>query len=172
MAFTGEEPTFTSTVLPDLGATSIDFPPAGYYKIINRAGALLLVDYTGLETSVISATITASTYTPTLTGVANVDASTAYQCQYMRVFNTVTVSGRLDIDPTTTLTSTQLGISLPVASNFGAIEDCGGVAFASGVSGQGGAILADTTNDRAQLQFICTDVTNQPMYFTFTYQVI
>lgn len=112
------------------------------------------------------------TSTPTLTNVANLDGSTAYEVQYIRVGNTVTVSGRVDIDPTSAATSTQLGISLPVASNFGAIEDCAGTAFASGVANQGAAILADTVNDRAQMQFISGDLTNQAMYFTFTYQVI
>lgn len=112
------------------------------------------------------------TYTPTLTNVANLAASTAYQCQYMRVGNVVTVSGKVDVDPTLATTSTQLGISLPIASNFGAAEDCAGVAFASGIAAQGAAILADTTNDRAQMQWISGDITNQPMYFTFTYEVI
>ena len=112
------------------------------------------------------------TYSPALTNVANLDASTAYECQYLRVGNTVTVSGKVDVDPTLTATSTQLGIALPIASNLGAAEDCAGTAFASGIAGQGAAILGDATNNRAQMQWISTDVTNQPMYFTFTYQVI
>lgn len=116
--------------------------------------------------------ITSGTYTPTLTNVANLDASTAYQCQYLRVDATVTVSGRVDVDPTTTLTSTQLGISLPVASNIGAVEDCAGTAYASGIAAQGAAILGDAANNRAQMQWVAADVTNQAMYFTFSYQVI
>lgn len=113
-----------------------------------------------------------TTYTPTLTNVANLDASTAYQCQYLRVGNTVHVTGRVDIDPTLTATSTQLGISLPIASNLGAIEDCAGVAFASGIAGQGAAILGDAANNRAQLEYISGDVSNQAMYLSFSYQVI
>lgn len=116
--------------------------------------------------------LAAGTYTPTLTNVANLDASTAYECQYIRVGNTVTVSGKVDVDPTVTVTSTQLGISLPISSNIGATEDLAGTAFAPTIAGQGAAILGDATNDRAQMQWISGDVTNQPMYFTFTYQVI
>jgi hypothetical protein len=116
--------------------------------------------------------IRSGTYTPTLTNVANVTASTAYQCQWMRVGNVVTVSGKIDIDPTTTLLATQLGISIPVASNIGATEDCAGTAFASGIAGQGAAIRGDAANDRAELVYVCADITNQPMYFTFTYEVI
>ena len=61
---------------------------------------------------------------------------------------------------------------LPIASNLGATKDCAGVAFASGIAGQGAAILGDAANDRAQMQWIAGDVTNQAMYFTFTYQII
>lgn len=116
--------------------------------------------------------IVAGTYTPTLTNVANLDGSTAFECQYLRIGSTVVVSGKVSVDPTLAATSTQLGISLPIASNFGAQEDCSGCAFASGVAGQGAAILGDSTNDRAQMQWVASDLTNQPMYFTFTYQVI
>lgn len=115
---------------------------------------------------------TSGTYTPTLTNVANVDASTAYLCTYMRSGNTVTVSGHFDIDPTTTLTSTQLGISLPVASAFTTANQCGGTAAAIGIAGQSAAIRSDATNDRAEVIFMAADVTNQAMYFSFTYQVL
>lgn len=111
-------------------------------------------------------------YTPTLTNVSNLDASTAYLCQYMRVGNTVTVSGLVDADPTAPAAQTQLGISLPVASNIGAVEDCAGAAASNTMAGQSAAILGDVANNRAQMEWISSDVTNQPMYFNFTYQVI
>lgn len=119
-----------------------------------------------------SQTVLSGTYTPTLTNVANLDASTAYLCTYMRVGSTVTVSGRVDIDPTTTLTSTQLGISLPVASALSTANQAGGTANATAIAGQSAAIRSDATNDRAELIYTTTDVTNQPMYFSFTYQVL
>lgn len=120
----------------------------------------------------VDSTVTSGTYTPTLTNVANLDSSTAYSCQYLRIGTVVTVSGKVDIDPTLTATSTQLGISLPVASNIANNNECSGTAFASGVAGQGASILGDATNNRAQLQYISGDVTNQSMYFTFTYRII
>lgn len=116
--------------------------------------------------------IESSVYTPTLTNVANLDGSTAYECQYIRIGDMVTVSGKVDINPTLTATSTQLGISLPFTSDLAAAEDCAGVAFASGIASQGAAILGDTTNNRAQLQYVASDVTNQPMYFIFQYIII
>jgi len=126
---------------------------------------------TATALSLSSGAVVAGTYTPTLTSVANLDATTAYQCQYIRVGNVITVSGKVAIDPTLAATSTQLGISFPVASNISAQENVGGTAFASGIAAQGAAILGDSTNDRAQLQFISGDVTNHPMYFSFTYLV-
>jgi len=110
------------------------------------------------------------TYTPTLFNDTNISASTAYQCQYLRVGNTVTVSGRVDVDPTAGGT-TQLGISLPIASNFGGSEDCAGNAFASAVV-EGAAIVADTTNDRAAMLWVPVSISNHDLWFTFTYQII
>lgn len=117
------------------------------------------------------ATNNSGTYTPTLTNTTNLTGSTAYVCQYMRVGNVVTVSGRVDVDPTIA-GSAVLGISLPIPSNFANSNECGGVAFASGIAGQGAAILADATNNRATMQWIAADITNQPMFFSFTYLVI
>lgn len=115
---------------------------------------------------------TSGTYTPTLTIVANLDGVTAYQCQYDRVANVVTVSGKIDVNPTLTATTTTVGISLPVTSNLGAAEDCAGTAVASDIAGQSGVIMADAANDRAQMQWISTDVTNQAMFFIFSYEII
>lgn len=132
-------------------------------------GSGLAIAGTVLDTAL---TLASGTYTPTLTGVANVAASTAYQCQYMRVGSVVTVSGKVDVDPTAPAAATQLGISLPVASNLGAAEDCAGTAFAPAIAGQGAAILGDAANNRAEMNWVSADITNQPMYFTFTYEII
>ena len=113
-----------------------------------------------------------NTYTPTVTDVANISSSAAGQWQYMRVGNTVTMSGPVSLDAVAGATLTQLGISLPIASNFGAAEDCSGVAFCPAVAGMGAAILADATNNRAQLEFISSDTNAQTMYCTATYQII
>lgn len=115
--------------------------------------------------------ILSGTYTPTLTNVTNLAASTAYQCQYMRVGTTVLVSGKADVDPTAAAT-TRLGISLPIASNLGAVEDLAGTAFAPAVAGQGAAIGGDAANDRAIMEWVAVDVANRAMFFTFMYEVI
>lgn len=139
---------------------------------LNQYEAVFLVNDGTNWHNLTGTTPSSGTYTPTLTNVANLDASTAYQCQYLRVGSTVTVSGKVDADPTAPAASTQLGISLPIASNFGAVEDCAGTAFASGIAGQGAAIIGDAGNNRAQMQWVAGDVTNQAMFFSFSYQVI
>jgi lysophospholipase L1-like esterase len=110
------------------------------------------------------------TYTPTLTNVANVAASTAYSCQYSRVGTVVTVSGEVDIDPTTTLTLTQLGISLPIASNLTATNELGGTSADD--LGTAARVAGDATNNRAEVRMTPVDVTNRRFSFTFTYRIL
>jgi hypothetical protein len=115
--------------------------------------------------------VSSSTYTPSLTNATNVAASTAYQCQWLRIGNVVTVSGKVSIDPTAT-GAIILGVSLPVASNIGNDYELGGV-FANSIGEKAGRISGDATNNRANfVALIAVDTTNQPWWFTFTYLVI
>lgn len=112
------------------------------------------------------------TYTPSLTEVANVADSTAYVCQYLRVGNTVQVSGQVAIDPTLGATLTQLGISLPVPSALTQAYQAGGTAACAAVAGYVAAISGDATNDRAELAFTTgADVANRTWAFTCSYLV-
>lgn len=127
---------------------------------------------TELAAAITALNLASGTYTPTLTNVANIDASTAYVCQYMRVGSVVTVSGKVDIDPTTIGVSTQLGISLPIASSFTASEQLGGTAMNPGVAADAAAIFADAANDRAQLQYVTAASVANGFWFSFAYRVI
>lgn len=126
------------------------------------------INVSGLATTGVFAD---GTYTPTLTGVANVDASTAFACQYMRVGDTVTVSGKVEVDPTAAAALTQLGISLPIASDFSAQEQCAGFIISPGTNGYG-QIYADATNNRAEAFWVPGADSNQPFFFQFTYRVV
>lgn len=111
-------------------------------------------------------------YTPTLTNGANVAASTPYECQYLRVGNSVTVSGKFDVDVTLAAsTATELGISLPIASDFTAEEKCGGDAASDAIASLVGVVKADATNNRASVNFKALSLTNDSWFFTFTYRV-
>jgi hypothetical protein len=127
---------------------------------------------TYINATELAALVQSGAYTPTLVNVANLDDSTAFECQYLRVGTVVHVSGRVSVDPTTTATPTLLSISLPIASNFANNEDCAGVAFSPAFAGAGAGIFADVTNNVAQLQWVADDVSNHSMYFTFTYSIL
>lgn len=113
-------------------------------------------------------------YTPTITGVTNVTSSTAYQCQYNRVGDVVTVSGQVGVTATANNAETTIGISLPIASNFGNSYECGGTAYkqANTNAGHGAAIYADATNDRAEMDYYETHGAEDIFSFQFTYKVI
>lgn len=116
------------------------------------------------------------TYTPTLTGVANVAASTPNSsASYVRTGSVVRVSGTIQIDPTAASVATTIGISLPIASNFTSFTQLSG--RAARVQGTIGplvaGITADSTNDRAQMTFLNdTDVADRSWAFEFTYLIV
>ena len=112
--------------------------------------------------------LASGTYTPTLTGVTNVASSTARQATYMRVGNTVTVSGQIDVTPTINNTRTTIGVSLPIASNFSTAYQAGGSGHTTGniTAGHGLAIYSDATNDRVEFDYYET----HGALDTFTYQ--
>ncbi len=115
--------------------------------------------------------ITSGTYTPNLRNNSNVDSSTAYSSQYLRVGSTVTVSGRVDIDPTLTLTNTNVGISLPIASNFANLNEGCGVGSSNSLLVSGG-IFADSTNDEVSFVFFSQNTASAAYFYTFTYRII
>lgn len=118
-------------------------------------------------------TLASGTYTPTLTNVTNVDSSIASPAQWMRVGNTVTVSGRVDIDPTVgASTLTRVDLSLPVASNFTAATNLGGAGGTLQVPITTALLSADFTNDRAIFQFYSNGTTSIACLYTYTYTVI
>lgn len=154
--------------------TNIDLSVAGSSSIALVNSASISASITGTIAVVNGGTgadNTTQTYTPTLTNTTNVGASTPRQCTYFRVGNVVTVSGQLDID-TTAPAQTVLGISLPIASAFTTAFQLGGTAAPTAVADAPAGIIADATNDRATLSYVCVDITNHTLSFTFTYQVL
>lgn len=127
-------------------------------------------------TGAISTTLTlaAGTYTPTDTAHANLTGTdaTMTEAQYMRVGATVTVSGRFTAEPTLTATTTSFEITLPVASNIGAVEDIAGVAFCGNIVSMGAEVIGVVANDTAKIQWKSTDITSQSWSYTFSYQII
>jgi hypothetical protein len=115
--------------------------------------------------------ITSGTYTPTATAIANVDGVTPYQAQYLRVGSMVFVAGLIDIDSTAAAAQTQVGLTLPVASNLSNIVQAGGLIAASNVTAVG-TFEADIVNDRVTIKFIAINGVNTAYGYNFAYQVV
>lgn len=107
-------------------------------------------------------------WTPTLTNTTNVSASTAYTCQFSRVGDVITFSGRVAIDPTAAAT-TVLGMSLPVPFDVTSLTQIQGT-FTDG-AGQSGAIQGDTTNDRMTFTYVATALPNTAFSFSGSYRL-
>lgn len=116
--------------------------------------------------------IASGTYTATLTNTTNIAASTAYQAQWIRVGNVVTVSGKVDIDVTLVAsTASELQMTLPIASNLTAEENLGGSASSDALASIIARIKADATSDKASFVFKAISATNDSYAFSFTYLI-
>ena len=135
------------------------------------ATASLAVTSAGDVITVASAGTTASgTYTPTWTGLANVDSVTAFSCQYMRVGDTVTVSGWVTINATVDNTATSLSFSLPINSDTSVVNRLNGTGVQQG-GGAAAALYGYGTNfgEFAVSPLVDTSVNYS---FHFTYRII
>jgi len=150
------------------GGSNLFFTTARARASVSAGGNISYDSVTGVIA--VDTVLASGTYTPTLTGVANIDATTAYACQYMRVGSVVTVSGKLDVDATAGATLTQVGISLPIASNFASDGQCRGVAAT--LTPETIVVRADAANDRAELVYTSVSTANHGMSFQFTYVII
>lgn len=172
------------------GAATLNFNTVGAKSIVKNgstalaagdiaAGQTYMLYYDGTNLQIVgnvstsaSTTIASGTYTPTGTGVANVSAITENECQYLRVGNTVTVSGEVNITPTAGSTTTTLRLTLPIASNLANEHECAGTANKEG-GNIAGIMKGDTTNDEVFLKFFNDSGTvSAPWFFSFTYRII
>lgn len=115
-----------------------------------------------------SALLASGKYTPTLTTGETV---VPYECHYFRIGSLVNVWGRFDLDPLSSGVAVDIGISLPIPSNFGAVEDCAGNTSTPAVT-EALAIYADFANDRAKVDGITGTGANHAVYFSFGYEII
>lgn len=165
--------------------TSINSTPAEY-AAISSSGAFTLAaspaaasDSTQISTTAWVRDYTfGGTWTPTLTGVANVDSTTTGSCIYCRIGNTVTFSGTFVINATANATLTQVGISLPAGStsNFAATTDASGTVTVSqsayGYSADSGNLYADAANNRLTAEWPALGNGVQTVSFSGHYVVL
>jgi hypothetical protein len=188
------------TDIPTISGTSgsgsngfLQFYPAGSTSgvkmALRRTGQLALPSYTSSSaftgTSVATLAVTnagdvitvepqqttaSGTYTPTWTGLANVDSVTAFSCQYMRVGDTVTVSGWVTINATADNTPTSLSFSLPINSDTSVVNRLNG----TGVQQGGGvaACLSGYGTNFGEFEVLPSVDTAINYSFHFTYRIV
>lgn len=149
------------------------------HKASHQDGGSDELDVTGLAGLLVTAQtpvggpLASGVYTPTRSAEVNLDANvTPSEAQYLRVGTTVLVSGRFTADPTAPATPTSFELTLPVASNLGAVEDLAGTAFAGGIAGQGAAVLGSVANNTAVFSWVAADVTSQAWSYQYCYAII
>lgn len=113
----------------------------------------------------------AGEYVPTLTDTTNVAASAVLDARYMRIDNTVTVFLAVTVD-VTAAAATVLDISLPVASNFAAANDCIGMMASNETVGAVAQISAQTTTNLATLTYTAVGTGVVTWRGSFSYTVI
>jgi len=142
---------------------------AGNIDIDGSGGGLIFPDNTTQTTAA-----TSGTFTPTYTGEANVDGTTAFPCMFLRIGAIVKVDCRLNLDATTgSLTLTTFRISLPVSSDFANADECtGNITGDGGDTGNFGGVSADTANDECQADWATNSTADRTYHVTFMYRVI
>jgi len=111
-------------------------------------------------------------YSPTATLVSNLDSVTAYSASYIQIGGAVFVAGVVTADATAAgATVTELGMSLPVASNLTQVTHLGGTGlglFLDAVV----AIDADATNDRARMRWRSALTVATNFSYVYGYRVL
>jgi len=112
------------------------------------------------------------TYTPTATSITNIASSTSHKSNWSRVGNIVTVAGTVTLTPTGN-GATELGLSLPVASNFGTTYEASGNAVSNITTAHYGVVTANVDNDYVVLQFNHQGTPGaSDFHYTYSYEVL
>ena len=114
--------------------------------------------------------VASGVYTPVFSGLSGVDSATPFECQYMRVGDTVTVSGIFAAVCTEFASPYHMLMTLPIASNLGAAGDLAGT-FTTQL-GAYGSIIGNSIANKAQLYFVDGLTSSADYSFTLTYQII
>jgi len=110
-----------------------------------------------------------STYTPTLSNISNISSSTAYECQFTKINNVVTVSGKVDITPIG-LGNFDLRITVPILTTFTDNSEAGGTAHDP--VDQSACVQSQPTGSTVRMQGVITGLAARSWWFTFTYRIV
>ena len=112
------------------------------------------------------------TYTPTATGVLNLDSVTAGTGIYTRINDFVVMSGSHQADATAAGgTDTLFRVTLPIASNFSGAGDCRGVGMLS-VPNTVIEIFSDAGTDQISFYWKSTNTALNGLSYVLCYRII
>lgn len=143
--------TYTLT-LPDNDGTTADQP-----LITNGSG-----------TTSWGPVLASGTYTSTLTNVTNVSSSSQVAYTYQRIGSIVQFAIRVSVTATGA-GATELGLSIPVSSNFSSADNAIGTVTSSL---EIGTLDSDSTNDRLRLTYSAQGAGTEVFSITGQYQII
>jgi hypothetical protein len=116
--------------------------------------------------------IQGSSYLPVASDLVNLTSVTPGITYFHRIGTTVFVGGLIAIDAINLATFTQWRITLPVASDFVATQDAGGLFF-GGIAAGGGDVLAVAGTQKVTFNFVTNiDVSPNTYGFSFAYQIL
>jgi hypothetical protein len=119
----------------------------------------------------LAADLASGTYTPTATGVSNIDSITADVFEWMRIGNIVLASGSVAVNPTAAATASRYRLSLPVASNFTAATQAHGVVTVFSLLEVGG-VSSNGASNEAEVDFLAQTAAVHGQFVSFTYQIV
>lgn len=112
-------------------------------------------------------------YTPEFTNVSNVtDFGNIHDALWEKIDDSVTVTGKVCLNPTLALVSTSFLMSLPFESDFTEDIDCAGNFSANNAPSLTGGIEADPENNKALFKYVNTaELAMKDFYYNFTYKI-
>lgn len=141
------------------------------------SGKVLTSDDYGRATWQTTVQHSSGRYTPTITNVTNIDASSCSYLIFQRSDSVVTVFGQITVDPTAAAGAlTRLRISLPsgLSSDFTDAGQAAGAGWYFRTSGNstnqfGVSVAADVTNDQLEINFAAQSTASAVYQFTAHY---
>lgn len=118
--------------------------------------------------------LASGSYTPTLTNVANATSlSVVGTWKWIRLGNVVHVVGQFTHGASSVNILTQIGASLPIASNLASSGDLSGAWNSYNATAGAGryVVKGDTTNDRAQFDCVVGDTGTTTASVAFSYEI-
>jgi hypothetical protein len=161
-------------------ATASDASPgaaAASYMTFTRSGTspgtVTIAGSTVISAVGSTGVVRGGTYTPTGGLATNLAAITPQLAHWTRVGNTVTVSGRVTLDPTAGgATQTQFTLTLPIASDFANADDlCGVVTLLSGTTSASGVLVANTSTNLCVGNYVSNSTAAEDWCYTYSYIV-